>query len=124
MKRKTAQGAAIEQVFRRHDRPLGILDILAYGREIVPSLNQATVYRNLKQLIADGWLKQISHPTLGTLYERAQKSHHHHFHCRNCNRVYELPGCVLKGDRIVPDGFVLQDHIIFLSGVCDRCAQH
>ena len=70
MKRKTSQRAAIEQVFCQLDRPLGIEEILETGRMAVESLNQATVYRNVKLLLENGWLKQVCHPSLGTLYER------------------------------------------------------
>jgi Fur family transcriptional regulator, ferric uptake regulator len=111
-----------KKFFTNTCRFLAIQEILDYGSRIVPSLNQATVYRNLKQLIAAGWLRQGNHPTLGTCYERAQKSHHHHFHCNGCNRVVDLPGCALKEDHLLPDGFVLQSHDVFLSGLCDRCA--
>ncbi|WP_024335954.1 Fur family transcriptional regulator [Desulfotignum balticum] len=122
MKRQTAQRRAIVQVFKQQDRLLAISEILDYGSRIVPSLNQATVYRNLKQLLEAGWLKQINYPSLGTRYERAHKIHHHHFHCKACNRVMDLPGCALKQEQIVPDGFVVQSHDVFLSGLCDRCA--
>jgi hypothetical protein len=66
-------------------------------------------------------LKRISHPSFGTLYERAGKEHHHHFHCRECNRAFELPGCALKEDEAAPDGFVVEDHEVFLFGVCPSC---
>ncbi|MDX9786718.1 MAG: transcriptional repressor [Desulfobacterales bacterium] len=123
MKRITTQRTAIEQVFLQQDRPLGIEEILDKGRSIVSSLNQATVYRNLKLLVENGWLTQISHPGLGVLYERSGKAHHHHFHCHACNRVFELPGCALNEREAVPDGFVVEDHEVFLSGVCPSCAR-
>ena len=63
MKRKTSQRAAIEQVFCQLDRPLGIEEILETGRMAVESLNQATVYRNVKLLLENGWLKQVCHPS-------------------------------------------------------------
>jgi Fur family ferric uptake transcriptional regulator len=100
---------------------LGVDDVLAYGRKLVESLNQATVYRNLKILIDDGWLIRITHPSLGALYERTGKGHHHHFHCRECNRAFELPGCALKEKEAAPDGFVIEDHEVFLFGVCPSC---
>ena len=83
MLRKTSQRDAIRAVFLQQDRPLGIEEILSNGKELVASLNQATVYRNLKVLLEQGWLNQISHPSLGTLYERSGKGHHHHFHCHS-----------------------------------------
>lgn len=122
MKRNTTQRKAIEQVFRRHDRPLGVDEILEYGRRLVESLNRATVYRNLKLLVGEGRLKRIAHPSLGTLYERNGKGHHHHFHCRGCNRAFELPGCALKEGNPAPDGFLVEQHEVFLFGVCPSCA--
>ena len=122
MQRKTTQRTAIEQVFLNEDRPLGIEDILRLGRTQVESLNQATVYRTLKLLIDKGWLKQVNHPTMGMLYERSGKGHHHHFHCRDCNRVLELPGCSLRQETAAPEGFIVEDHTIFLFGVCSSCA--
>jgi Fur family transcriptional regulator, ferric uptake regulator len=122
MERKTNQRKAIEKVFRDRKRPMGIEEIVKRGREMVRSLNQATVYRNLKLLVEAGWLKQIHHPALGTLYELAEKPHHHHFHCHSCNRVYELPGCALKEEEAAPEGFIVEDHEIFLSGTCPSCA--
>jgi Fur family ferric uptake transcriptional regulator len=122
MKRKTSQRAAIEQTFRNQDRALGIEEILRNGREVVESLNLATVYRNLKLLVEKGWLKQINHPLLGTLYERTGKAHHHHFHCHACNRVFELPGCALNEGDAAPKGFVVENHEVFLFGICPSCA--
>ncbi len=121
MQRKTVQREAIQEVFRQADRPLRLEDILADGRRLVPSLNQATVYRNLKLLVDAGWLVQVQHPSLGVIYERAGRAHHHHFYCNACNRVYELPGCVLD-PAATPKGFLVESHEIFLSGLCPSCA--
>jgi hypothetical protein len=74
-------------------------------------------------IIDDGWLKRISHPSLGALYERTGKGHHHHFHCRERNRAFELPGCALKEDKIAPSGFVVEDHEVFLFGICPCCVR-
>ena len=93
MKRKTSQRAAIEQVFCQLDRPLGIEEILETGRMAVESLNQATVYRNVKLLLENGWLKQ----------------------------VYDLPGCALNEREAAPSGFLVEDHECFLFGVCPAC---
>ena len=63
MKRKTSQRAAIEQVFCQLDRPLGIEEILETGRMAVESLNQATVYRNVK-LLLENELAQTGVPSV------------------------------------------------------------
>lgn len=121
MKRITTQRRAIEGVFTQHDRPLAVDEILSYGRESVPSLNIATVYRTIKLLTDNDWLVKVHHPSFGTLYERSGKDHHHHFFCRECNRAYELPGCALKLEDAAPKGFVVEDHEVFLMGKCPEC---
>jgi Fur family transcriptional regulator, ferric uptake regulator len=121
LKRITSQRKAIEAVFAKHERPLAVEEILNYGRESVPSLNVATVYRILKILTDNKLLVKVFHPTFGTLYERSGKDHHHHFFCLECNRAYELPGCALKVDDAAPDGFVVEDHEVFLLGKCPDC---
>jgi Fur family transcriptional regulator, ferric uptake regulator len=122
VKRNTVQRKAIEEVFRKYDRPLGVGEILLHGNKLAESLNQATVYRNLKLLVNNGWLTQVIHPSLGTLYERTGKGHHHHFYCRTCSRTLEVPGCALKENEMAPHGFVVEEHEIFLFGVCPSCA--
>ena len=123
MKRNTTQRAAIEQVFQENDRPLTVDEVLAYGRDRVNSLNQATVYRNLKILVDAGYLQRLLHPGLGALYERTGKAHHHHFHCRACTRAFELQDCPLREEKIAPTGFVVEDHAIFLYGTCPSCVK-
>jgi Fur family ferric uptake transcriptional regulator len=121
MKRKTNQRNAIQAAFQQCDRPLGIDEILDAGRRTVKSLNQATVYRNLKRLVEKGWLKKIHTPELGTLYEIAGKEHHHHFQCRSCDRLFEISGCAFNEDSATPPGFVTESHEVFLFGLCAGC---
>jgi Fur family transcriptional regulator, ferric uptake regulator len=121
LKRQTSQRLALQEVFRRADRPLGVEEILKIGREIVESLNRATVYRNLKLLLSEGWLRKVDYPVLGTFYERTSKGHHHHFHCRLCDRLFELPKCPIKEADPSPAGFVMEGHEILLYGVCSSC---
>jgi Fur family ferric uptake transcriptional regulator len=121
MQRKTSQRNAIQEVFRGDDRPLGIEEILQAGRQLVESLNEATIYRNLKILVETGWLTRVNSPKLGTLYERAGKKHHHHFQCRSCDRLFEIAGCALKESKMAPPGFVTEGHEVLVFGVCSSC---
>jgi Fur family ferric uptake transcriptional regulator len=123
MKRKTNQRSAIQEVFLKTDRPLGINEILESGRRSVSSLNQATVYRNLKLLVEMGWLKKIHTPELGTLYEIAGKEHHHHFQCRSCDRLFEISGCAFNERSATPPGFVTEGHEVYLFGICAGCRE-
>lgn len=121
MKRKTSQRTAIQEVFKNIDRPLGIDEILEAGRHRVESLNQATVYRNLKILVETGWLKKVHTLEKGVAYERSGKEHHHHFQCRSCDRLFEIFGCVLSDKNSAPPGFVTEGHEVYLYGLCSSC---
>ena len=121
MKRNTSQRKAIQEVFLQDDRPLGVKEILNIGRHEVDTLNQATVYRNLKILVQKGWLRKVYHPKLGILYERADKDHRHHFHCRSCDRLFEIPCCTLNEKAFTPPGFITEGHQVFLFGLCTSC---
>jgi Fur family ferric uptake transcriptional regulator len=121
MKRSTVQRDAIQKVFVQKNRPLRVEEILQIGRATVESLNQATVYRNVKLLVEEGWLRIINHPELGALYEKAEKKHHHHFHCRSCDRLFEISGCALNERKSTPPGFVSEGHEVFLFGTCSSC---
>ena len=122
MARKTPQRLAFLKAIEEEDRPLRVGEILDLGRADVPTLDQATVYRNLNRLVDEGAVLRINHPTLGALYERTGKKHHHHFYCRICDRLLELPGCALDEKRHRPTGFRIESHELFLYGVCSECA--
>ena len=122
-KRSTPQKKAIEEVFNTISRPLNLEEVLAEGRKFVPSLNQATVYRNLNNLVKNGWLNKIHMSPAGTLFEKSDKGHHHHFHCRVCQKSFEILQCALDYEKqLAPDGFVVESHELFFYGVCADCA--
>lgn len=122
MVRKTAQREAIHKAIAETANPLQVSDILERAQRHMPSINQATVYRNVKRLVEEGWLRRVDHPSLGTLYERAGKPHHHHFHCLVCNRLIELPGCAVDQAEDLPPGFSVEGHELFLFGTCAECS--
>ena len=55
------------------------------------------------------------------LYEVSGKSHHHFFRCRQCGHMYQIKGCVAALKPLVPRGFKMEDHELFLFGLCAEC---
>src|ERR1700679_4023994 len=90
--RNTRQKQAIRDAFTEADRPLSPEEVLIAAQHRYATLGIATVYRNIKSLLADGWLDPISLPGQSTRYEVAGKAHHHHLHCRGGGRMYALRG--------------------------------
>jgi Fur family ferric uptake transcriptional regulator len=122
MQRDTRQRRAIREAFEAFGHPLSPREVLEFAQQGVPGLGIATVYRNVKALQDEGWLVPVELPGEPPRYEVAGKGHHHHFHCRICDRVYEVEGCPGNIQAITPDGFQLERHEFVLYGLCEACA--
>jgi len=118
--RDTRQKRAIRAVLERAERPLSPEEILAAAQRSSAGLGTATVYRTVKSLVEESWLAAVELPGRPTHYERAGKSHHHHFACDACARVYEIEGCTVTPS--LPRGFRVRDHEVTLYGICRACS--
>lgn len=121
MERRTRQKEAIETVLNQHLNPLTAVEIHQLALREVPGLGLATVYRSLKALTAEGLVVAVEIPGQPPRYERADKGHHHHFVCRECQGVFELETCLDGIKTMAPAGFRVDDHEIILYGVCTQC---
>ncbi len=119
--RKTRQRAAIREAFEACDRPLSPQEVLTAAQRLTDALGIATVYRNIKALVEEGWLVVVELPGQPPRYELSGKGHHHHFHCRTCGQLFELHGCVESFRSMIPSGFQITGHDVLLYGVCQLC---
>jgi len=122
MERKTRQHQAIYDVIVAAHRPLLAQEVLVLASQEVPQLSLATVYRNLKFLQEEGNIQAVVLPGQNPRYELTSHSHHHHFQCRQCERVFDLEACPGNLDRLAPTGFLVEDHEIILYGRCGDCS--
>lgn len=122
--RRTKQQEAIERTINASKRPLSPGEVLARARRASDSLSLATVYRTLKRLEAAGSIARVEIAGQPSRFEshRAASLHHHHFVCRGCDRVFDIPGCAHGVEGLAPRGFTVESHEIVLFGVCDKCA--
>jgi Fur family ferric uptake transcriptional regulator len=121
--RATTQRGAIRDALRAAAGPLLPEEILAAARDSCPTLGQATVYRALRRLEEAGEVQRVNIGDGRPRYE-ATRAHHHHFHCRKCERVYDIDGCMRAPASLgqnLPDGFELEGHEVVLFGVCSDC---
>lgn len=121
--RTTRQRRAIEDALRAAPQPMTPEELLALAQAAVPKLGIATVYRAIKSLRDAGELVAVEVPGHPICYETAHRGHHHHFHCRGCQRVFEVEGCVRGVEGLAPAGFRVEDHEILLRGLCSICSQ-
>jgi Fur family ferric uptake transcriptional regulator len=120
--RNTRQKSTIRDVFEKADRPLSVDDVRERAGKKIARLGIATVYRSINALLAEGWLDAVQIPGEPVRYERTGKEHHHHFHCKRCERVFDVTGCVKNIKELVPPAFRLHDHMVTLYGLCSQCA--
>lgn len=122
MERDTRQRQAIRDCFEREHRPLAPQEVLHLTQQALPKLGLATVYRTLKALVNEGQLIVVEVPGEPQRYELSGLGHHHHFHCRSCDRVFDVPGCGLHDKPAkLPNGFKVEEHEVWLTGLCDTC---
>lgn len=121
--RRTKQQEAIEKTIGASKRPLSPGEVLARARRVSESLSLATVYRALRRMEDDGAIVRVEIAGQPTRFEshRAASEHHHHFVCRGCDRVFDIPGCALGVESMAPKGFRVESHEIVLFGLCDWC---
>ena len=120
MERSTRQRAAIKEALTRVGRPLLPQELLAEAQKAVPNLSLATIYRNIKGLIADGVVDVVALPGETDRYE-IHKHHHHHFHCGGCHQVTDIDACPGDLSRLMPSGYQLESHELTLYGRCPSC---
>lgn len=106
----------------RSHGPVSPREVLEIAGTQVSGLGMATIYRALKLMLQAGEIVQVEVPGGAPRYEVAGKNHHHHFHCRACERMFEVDGCPDGLRLMAPVGFVLESHSITLHGVCAQCA--
>jgi len=121
--RRTKQGEAIKNVLVNCPSPLSAVEILARAKQVVPDMGLATVYRHLNRWLREGKLTPVEFPGETCRFETTGKGHHHHFLCRDCGRVFDLPGCVAGLHSFVPAGFVPRQHELTIYGACPTCAR-
>jgi Fur family ferric uptake transcriptional regulator len=121
MERNTRQRDAIRAVIEHAHRPLGIQEVFTLAAKERPGLGIATVYRTIKTLLADEVLREVELPGAVPRYELAHLDHHHHFHCRRCDRVYEIEGCPGRLKGLTPRGFKMEGHDLTITGLCAAC---
>lgn len=122
MERNTRQRTAIREAIASSARPLLPQEVLDAAQGQVPGLGMATVYRNLKGLLEDGEVQLVQLPGENPRYELAGHAHHHHFQCRQCQRVFDVTACPGNLAALAPPGFTVDDHELTLYGRCGDCS--
>jgi len=85
----------------------------------------ATVYAQLKRLVADGQVDVVMTDRGESLFRRCVvDAHHHHLACRNCGATVEVDAPQLETwSREIAERYSYRDlrHVLELNGICSAC---
>lgn len=103
----------------------GPVSALTLHRKLGTQVNEATVYRILKEFEAKGLVHEVQSKKDHALYERTT-SHHHHIHCTSCGHIEELAVCLsphtLSSVLASQKKFTsLEEHTLEFYGRCNSC---
>lgn len=89
-KRDTRQRDAIRKAFESSGRPLSPKELLELASKWVPHIGIATIYRNIKSMVADKELDVIPIPTGMARYYLPGRAYKAIFVCEDTDRAYFL----------------------------------
>jgi Fe2+ or Zn2+ uptake regulation protein len=101
-------------------------EVFELSRRDQPGLTEATVYRTLEFLAANGFAL-AAHMGNGKLVYELTEEKHHHLICRNCGREISVEHAVLKPvyDTLhAATGFNLDSSHVTFFGMCPDCQSH
>jgi Fe2+ or Zn2+ uptake regulation protein len=89
----------------------------------LPSLSPATIYGTLDLLDELGFVRRVSTPRGGTVYD-SRVDDHHHVICRSCGRIEDLdaPLDTSAAERAArAAGFSIAQRQLAIDGLCADC---
>ncbi len=121
--RVTPQRRAVWQAFGEgEDGHLAADEVFARARRGLPELSRATVYNTLAAFVEVGMLQAVESRG-AVLYDPNPDPDHHHFRCRRCDRLHDVPLEGVGGLRIPgEEGFVVERKTVLLRGLCPACS--
>lgn len=119
--RHTFQKALIDEAIHALNHPTAE-DVYAYVSKSHPTVSKATIYRNLGNLAHKGSILRVAMPD-GPDHFDYQIHKHYHFHCEACHQLFDIHIPYNKNlNQVNPaNGFMIKDHSLTFSGICDKC---
>lgn len=112
------RNVVLNAVLNSSDHPTAETVLLRCKSEI-PSINVATVYRNLNALVKEGLVKRVGADG-GDRFDKTLYSHAH-FQCRECGLVEDVECDLTSLLSATKEGVVIDGVDVSFRGVCDNC---
>ncbi len=120
-------GQAVLEVVRAADCHPTAQEIYEAVRDVRPRIGLATVYRILRQLVEQGYIKEIGPREEGSRYD-GNISRHDHAVCTSCGALLDVPVEVAIPAKVLQaaaraTGMSLNSHEVRLYGLCSSCQE-
>ncbi len=114
--------AILESSSVRHVSAEDVYKLLLEQNE---EIGLATVYRVLTQFEASGLVIRHNFEGGRSVFELNDADHHDHMSASNAARLLNFRSDIEKRQQKAAQdaGFILQDHALYLYGVCHKCAK-
>lgn len=119
--RTTKPRQAVFEFLKKHEEPVFIGQII----KECPNIDRVSIYRTI-ELFEKLGIIQVFHIGFNKGYELAEpfKEHHHHIHCKVCNKITSIKSDKLERTvhKIAEHyNYELSSHHIELWGTCSDC---
>ena len=117
----TPQRLAVYSVFKDTKGHFSADEIYQAVQVRVPAISLGTVYAILENFTARNLIQEIKIDFDRSLYERADKDHHHFF-CRVCKKIFDvdMPVCATLKCKNV-QGHTIENFQGYFYGICKDC---
>lgn len=118
-KRNTIQKSTVENIVASACNHPTAEWVFEEARKTLPAIGLGTVYRILKDLVADGKVRLISIPGAPDRFDKTTCTHAHFF-CEKCGKVEDVD-CDCDSRDTLSNGAIVNKIEILFSGVCKDC---
>ncbi len=85
-----------------------------------PSLSKTTVYNSLETLEQHGIIQSIT-ISGSELHYDLNRGMHHHFYCKKCGRIYDIPLSCPNIEKMSNYGHKVEEVHGYIKGICKEC---
>ncbi|MFA6358022.1 MAG: Fur family transcriptional regulator [Candidatus Omnitrophota bacterium] len=122
----THRRKAVIELFLKEGRYLGPYEIRDRLKKIHLKVGLPSVYRILEEFEKAGILVKVEHKSRQLYYSLCKNPYkdHHHFICRECNKVEEVEFCNFQEiSRFIEKKLnaKVQYHSLHIEGLCSKC---
>lgn len=116
----TEQRIAVLDYLMEHKTHPNVEEIYVELSHTMPTLSKTTIYNTLNLFVQSGLALELNFSAAESRYDGDMRPHAH-FHCRKCNRVYDMPMPVVVHERM--HVHAIEHTQVYYSGVCNHCKE-